>query len=345
MRLALIGCGERTRTLVPHMLGGPVAVHISALADPDPSAIRQVRSLLESLGVSGARQAQEAADHRTLRPDGVDACLIASPHSFHYKQAEHWLSLNKLVFVEKPLACRYREADALVRRYSGTALAVGDERRFRPDLLKLRGLIESGAVGRILSVRYEDNMLMRPHFSSSWRNDIGLSGGGVILDLGCHVFSTLARLCGPPSHSLRVERAHLFGGAHEVETGAFVSLGDGAGMNAAVVLRLVQSPALNYEAVTVTGDGGVIRMFRRRGPRSWSQLEVTSGGRRCVARVRNGGGFDSRGVRRFLRDPAEASDSVGGHLAALRLISQAYEVADYGRERTRVGRGATELVL
>src|SRR5439155_23556284 len=81
-----------------------------------------------------------------LADDGVDAVVLATPHSQHAQQAVASARAGKHVFCEKPFALRRADAEAAVdavRRGGGT-LGLGYNRRFHPAMSKPRERIRSG---------------------------------------------------------------------------------------------------------------------------------------------------------------------------------------------------------
>jgi predicted dehydrogenase len=89
-----------------------------------------------------------------LADDSLDAVVIATPVPTHYALAKQALEAGKHVFVEKPPAMRAVEMDELV------ALAVEQDRvlmpghllLYHPGVLKLKELIDSGDLGKVLCV-------------------------------------------------------------------------------------------------------------------------------------------------------------------------------------------------
>ncbi|MCP4654908.1 MAG: Gfo/Idh/MocA family oxidoreductase [bacterium] len=328
MQLALIGCGRRLRQdVLPTLaeLGGP---RVAALVDPDTAEARRVLELARSLRVRTVDRPLVLADDRLLSTDSIDAVVIASPHASHYEQAGRWLRRGKPVFVEKPLACRPDEGTALEEASRGVGLAVCDPRRFRPDLLELHRLVQSGAAGQLRSVRYVDFVRRSSDFAESWRNDPRLAGGGVLLDLGCHTLSALLRICGPSTSRPEIEQVRLHRGSYRVETEARVRLRLAAAVKAEVVVGLAEGASPSHEELTLLGDAGTIRLRRQRGRESCSLLEIDSNGKSSSFAMASGTRFDGESLRRFLRSPSDASKAwLREHIEILHLISEVYREA------------------
>jgi predicted dehydrogenase len=86
-------------------------------------------------------------------PD-IDAVVIATPPGSHAAIAQRALEAGKHVLVEKPLATSVEDAELLVKTAArcGTQLMVGHTFEYNAAVWKLRELVRSGALGRILYV-------------------------------------------------------------------------------------------------------------------------------------------------------------------------------------------------
>ena len=84
----------------------------------------------------------------------VDAVLIATPVSTHFPLAKACIETGRHTFVEKPLTGSVAEAERLIDmadRY-GVTLMVGHTFEFSPPVVKIKEIIESGALGDIYYV-------------------------------------------------------------------------------------------------------------------------------------------------------------------------------------------------
>lgn len=117
------------------------------------------------------------------------AAIIANPAPFHIDSALALARNGCHLLVEKPISTATEQVHSLLQvvREQGIVLQVGYNLRFLPSLRDFRRQVQSGRVGRILSVRCEVGQHLE-----TWRpgNDyrIGVSarrelGGGVLLEL------------------------------------------------------------------------------------------------------------------------------------------------------------------
>lgn len=172
---------------------------------------------------------------------GVDVVYVATPPSSHLQYVRAAAAAGKHVLVEKPMALNAAEGRAMVASCAaaGVELFVAYYRRFQPHVLRMRALLEEGAIGRPVQAAVEiaaSEVARRLAAGRrEWRDDPAISGGGGLVDLGSHRIDLLVWLLGP------VAEAHAV--AARFHPGAAVE------QTAAVVLRM-ESGAL----CSVRGD-------------------------------------------------------------------------------------------
>src|SRR6516225_2275524 len=96
-----------------------------------------------------------AANYAALLADrSIEAVVLATPHSLHAGQVIAAAAAGKHVFCEKPFTLTRAEAEAAIAavQKSGVTLGLGYNRRFHPEMTKLRERIRSGELGTILHV-------------------------------------------------------------------------------------------------------------------------------------------------------------------------------------------------
>jgi len=146
--LALIGSGRMGSfhgETVAHRLPG---VRLVAVADPAPGAAAR---LAAGLGDPSAYSdpAEAFAD------PAVDGVVIAAPSRFHAELIVAAARAGKAVFCEKPASLTLADLDRVldVVRDAGVVLQVGFNRRFAPDWLAARKLLDQGSLGTPRLVR------------------------------------------------------------------------------------------------------------------------------------------------------------------------------------------------
>ena len=179
----MVGCGAVTRTF--HL---PAAlqieeVEISALIDPDETAARRCAALAGCDGVfSDWRDAVRK----------IDAAVVATPPSTHAEIVIGLLENGVDVLCEKPFAPTSAQARRMIEtaRRNGRHLAVGMMRRLFPNMIAVKKLLDSSALGELVSVTVEEGD------EFSWPVDTpylfqAAPRAGVLLDTGVHALDCL----------------------------------------------------------------------------------------------------------------------------------------------------------
>jgi len=100
----------------------------------------------------GCRQAESY--EAVLKDSEVEGVLLTTPHTLHADQVVAAAEAGKHVFVEKPFTLTVadgRRATTACRR-AEVVLAVGHGRRRQPANRALKGMIEAGALGRVVQI-------------------------------------------------------------------------------------------------------------------------------------------------------------------------------------------------
>ena len=122
-----------------------------------------------------------------LADAAVQAVYISSTNEKHCAQALASIAAGKHVLCEKPLAMTFADAVSMVQAASaaGVTFATNHHLRCSGSHRAVQGIINSGWIGRVLSLRIHHAVHLPPHLQG-WRiNDAG-AGGGVIPDITVH---------------------------------------------------------------------------------------------------------------------------------------------------------------
>ena len=112
---------------------------------------------------------------------------------------------GKAVYVEKPMALSYKECTEMVStcKRLNVPLFVAYYRRALPNILKIKELINSGAIGEVRYVNISINKPLLPDIVgaasgiNNWRVLPDVSGGGYFYDLASHQLDAMDFLFGP----------------------------------------------------------------------------------------------------------------------------------------------------
>ncbi|QDU91117.1 1,5-anhydro-D-fructose reductase [Pirellulimonas nuda] len=131
----------------------------------------------------------------------VDAVYIATPVDCHLPQTLAAARAGKHVLVEKPMALDPAECQQMLsacaeaRDGAGVTLGVAYYRRFYPVVQRARALIQSGRLGRVLSVACVTGNPNR-FGADDWRVQRSRGGGGPLMDIGSHRIDLFLHLLG-----------------------------------------------------------------------------------------------------------------------------------------------------
>ena len=134
-----------------------------------------------------------------LADPAIDAVVLATPHSMHAEQVAAAAAAGKHVFCEKPFTLSKREAEAAVAavQKAGVTLGLGYNRRFHPEMAKLRERIRSGELGTILHVEatmtFPNALFLKP---THWRAQRDETPCGGLTPMGVHAVDGMIDLCG-----------------------------------------------------------------------------------------------------------------------------------------------------
>ncbi len=115
----------------------------------------------------------------------VDLVVIALPNFLHKEAALLACESGKNVVCTKPLARNVEEAKTMLdaAEKAGVLHGYAETEVFSPAVMKARDVIERGGIGEVFWVRSREAHF-GPH--AEWFWDPSLSGGGALLDMGCH---------------------------------------------------------------------------------------------------------------------------------------------------------------
>lgn len=120
-----------------------------------------------------------------LARDDIDLVVVGAPNFTHCDITVRAAQAGKHVVVEKPLALNLAEADRMIEACdrAGVKLMYAEELCFTPKYVKLKQLLDDGALGRPVLFKQSEKH-DGPHAAHFW--DVERSGGGVAMDMGCH---------------------------------------------------------------------------------------------------------------------------------------------------------------
>jgi predicted dehydrogenase len=131
---------------------------------------------------------------------GVDAVVLATPHSQHEDQIKRSAAAGKHVYVEKPITLDHASAKAAVAaaRQAGVVLAVGFCRRFHPSIGEVRQRLRDGRLGKLVAMvgRHTTATAMFVP-AGNWRADPSEAPAGAMTAVGMHLLDHMIEFAGP----------------------------------------------------------------------------------------------------------------------------------------------------
>lgn len=165
-------------------------LELTAVCDTNPDRIAAALEL--------APDAATFADATEMLDSGLlDAVVISTPPNSHYDWAKAALTRGINVVLEKPMALNVEQCDELIALANerGLTLVVYQNRRFDPDFVTIRRLINEGAIGEVFHYDSFVGGYSRP--CDYWHSDAEVSGGA-IFDWGSHYLDQILNVFDQP---------------------------------------------------------------------------------------------------------------------------------------------------
>lgn len=180
------------RSIAAIVADGGVPLPDGDVVLPVPILVGRSEDRLRALAATYGVERWSTDLDAVLADPGVDIYFDAQLTSLRAPAVRAAIAAGKAVYCEKPLADDLSTARELadLARERGVRHGIVHDKLFLPGLLKLRRLIDSGFLGRILSVRIEFGYwvfegTLEPSQRPSW-NYRREDGGSIILDMYPH---------------------------------------------------------------------------------------------------------------------------------------------------------------
>lgn len=185
--IAMIGAGAIASAYADALRRVPT-LRLAGVVDPDPLARARFADRAETFPDLDALLA-------TRGP--LEAALVLTPPDTHEILATQLLQRGLHVLCEKPLAPGIAAAERMLATASrnGRRLMMGSKFRYTADVTKAKELLDGGRCGDV--VMYENVFCSHVDMTRRWNADPSRSGGGVLIDNGCHSVDLARYLLGP----------------------------------------------------------------------------------------------------------------------------------------------------
>ena len=194
IRFAMMGCGRIAKrhcdTLKQNQVDGAKLV---AVCDPVADRKNKFSSGYDVPGYSSLKEMMAAIG------DQIDVVSILTPSGMHADHCLEIASYGKHVVVEKPMALRLQDADAMIRACdeAKVRLFVVKQNRYNPPVVQVREALQAKRFGKLVlgTVRVRWCRTQDYYNLDDWRGTWGLDGG-VFANQAIHHIDALVWLMG-----------------------------------------------------------------------------------------------------------------------------------------------------
>ncbi len=261
LRLGFIGAGGNARNAHAKPLARRDDVAIVAIADPS----EQARERFVAEALVGADPPAQYADHADmLEGEQLDAVVVSTPHTLHFRQIMDALDAGLHVLAEKPMVCSTDEAERVMERAAaaGKHIVVSYQRRFQARFRYMKQFINDPVFGRLHLLAAFQSQSWWTGQEGRWRQQPELSGGGQLNDSGSHVVDVIMWMLPDPVVQVA---AMIENRGRDVDIDSVVSFRTAGGTLGSVTLLGSAMHKGMCEDITISGDGGRCLFVRRDG--------------------------------------------------------------------------------
>ncbi|BAI60967.1 putative oxidoreductase [Methanocella paludicola SANAE] len=181
MRVGVIGAGAMGQNHI-RMYSQMPNVELVGISDIDNNRVNKLSKQFNTMGFT---------EYEELLKQDLDAVSIVVPTLLHKKVALAAINANTNLLVEKPISDTIENARTIVSaaQKENLTLMVGHIERFNPAVTKMKEIIDSGELGRVVSISARRVGPNNPRI-----RDVG-----VILDIGVHDIDIISYLYNSPA--------------------------------------------------------------------------------------------------------------------------------------------------
>ncbi len=204
MKIAVVGAGLAGKQHIDTILNNKNC-ELDLIVDPSQESYE----LSKKLNVQYFSSIELAL--KKSRPDGA---IIATPNSKHKENAELFLNEKIPVLIEKPLSSDIKSAIEIVMyaKKHKTKILTGHHRRHNKIIQNAKRKIQSGNLGKIISIHATCWLFKPNNYFNSWRKSVG--GGPLLINL-VHDIDLMRYLIGEIECVLSFESNSIRGGDTE----------------------------------------------------------------------------------------------------------------------------------
>lgn len=185
IRWGVIGCGGiAARRTIPEFKKMVSNAQIASVMDISE---QQAEKVAQQFNVPHWCTGEEE-----LLSQNIEAVYIATPQNVHCRQVVLSAKAKKHVLCEKPIAITLEEVDRMEEECgkAGVKFMLGFCMRNNVYNRKARELLQKGAIGQPVMGRAQLTCWYPP-IPGAWRQDVAVSHGGALIDMGTHCLDIL----------------------------------------------------------------------------------------------------------------------------------------------------------
>ncbi len=129
-----------------------------------------------------------------------DGVTVALPHHLHTKVCLDLLNAGLHIIKEKPFALNPEDCTKMIKaaKRNGVMLTVYHNRHWDPDIMTMRRIVESGKIGKIVSIEHYDVVFGRPRPREDWWRSDKVLAGSTMFNRASHTLEKVFQLT--PKH-------------------------------------------------------------------------------------------------------------------------------------------------
>lgn len=198
-----LGAGARGNVYGDYAIEYPEQLDIVGVAEPIP--LRNERYAQKHK--IPAEKRFHTWENVFKKPKFADAVIISTPDRLHYGPCVEALKMGYDILLEKPISPSEQECRDILEltKKTGRIVAVCHVLRYAPYFVKLRELMQSGAIGEIISLQHmepiEHTHMAHSYVRGNWHNSQETTP--IILAKSCHDLDIIKWMLGKESRKIQ----------------------------------------------------------------------------------------------------------------------------------------------
>lgn len=198
-----LGAGARGNVYGNYAVQYPDQLDIVGVAEPIPIRIERYS---KKHNIPAENQFKTWEDV-FKKPKFADAVIISTPDNLHYGPCMQALKMGYDVLLEKPISPSEKECRDILQlaKKTGRIVAVCHVLRYAPYFIRLRELMNSGAIGEVISIQHLEPIghvhMSHSYVRGNWHNSKQTTP--IILAKSCHDLDILKWMINKPSKKIQ----------------------------------------------------------------------------------------------------------------------------------------------